>query len=156
MKKLSADSLLPDIVWLNSQDFEYLCFNFAREQLSFDQPIPDYSTRNSALLESSLGSPKQSFDGKLLYPTLKEQSTILFYSLIKNHPFENGNKRIAVMALFAFLALNDKWISIPPLDLYKLAVYVAGTSSNAKDNATEYIKEKIESHLIVFPKRNTK
>jgi len=152
MKKLLKDLQLPDTVWLSSQDFEYLCFDFAREQLSFDQPIPDYSTRNSALLESSLGSPKQSFGGKLLYPTLKEQSAILFYSLIKNHPFENGNKRIAVMALFAFLALNNKWISIPPLELYKLAVYVAGTNSRAKDSAIKYIQEKIKSHLINFPK----
>jgi len=151
MKKLSVDSHLPNTVWLSSQDFEYLCFNFAREQMTFDQPIPDYSTRNSALLESSLGSPKQTFAGQLLYPTLIEQSTILFYSLIKNHPFENGNKRIAVMSLFTFLALNNKWISIPPLKLYKLAFHVAGTNSNDKESVLRFIQKIIKNHLIKFP-----
>lgn len=155
MKKHSADLPQPKVVWLNPQDFEFLCFDFAREQLSFDQPIPDYSTRNSALLESSLGSPKQSFGGHLLYPTLVKQSTILFYSLIKNHPFENGNKRIAVMALFAFLALNNKWLSITPINLYRLALFVAGTNSQAKDKTIRHIQKMIIDHLIYFPKQKT-
>lgn len=151
MRKLSKGLQLADIIWLNSQDFEFLCFNFARKQLSFDQPIPDYSTRNNSLLESSLGSPKQTFGGHLLYPTIIEQSTILFYSLIKNHPFENGNKRIAVMSLFTFLALNNKWVSMPPLKLYKLAFYVAGTNSRDKVSVLKYIQKIIKSHLVDLP-----
>ena len=126
MKKPSENS--PQPKWIESNDFEFICFNLTREFLTFNEPIPDYSTRNNALLESALASPKHTFDKELLYPTLEEQASILFYSLIKNHPFANGNKRIAVMSLLVFLRLNDRWIDIPPLTLYKLAIIVAESS----------------------------
>ncbi len=151
MQKLSEDSLLRNPVWLNSEDFEYLCFDFTREQMTYDEPIPDYSTRNSSLLESALGSPKQAFGRNLLYPTLIEQSSILFYSIIKNHPFKNGNKRIAVMSLLVFLSLNNKWLSIPPYNLYRLAIVIAATNSKLKDNALTQIKKSIKRYLIAFP-----
>jgi death-on-curing protein len=151
MKKLSEDSLSHNSVWLNPNDFEYLCFDFTREQLSFDEPIPDYSTRDNALLESTLVSVKQTFGGKLLYPTLIEQSSMLFYSLIKNHLFKNGNKRIAVMSLLVFLALNKKWLSISPQDFYKLAIEIAGTKSQKKAVALKQIQDSIQYYIIDFP-----
>ena len=131
MKKPSKNSQPHESKWLTIEDFEYLCFDFTREILSFEEPIPDYSTRINSLLESALGSPRQSFDKKLLYPTLTLQATILFYSLIKNHAFQNGNKRIAVMSCLVFLSLNEKWSSIPPTKLYKLACEVS--ESDPKD-----------------------
>lgn len=107
MRKPSGDlPLRKNTVWLTIDDFEFICFDFTREYLTFDEPIPDYSTKDSALLESALGSPRQTFGGKLLYPTLLKQASILFYSLIKNHPFKNGNKRIAVISLLVFLIIE--------------------------------------------------
>lgn len=152
MKKPSKGSLPPrKTVWLTIDDFEFICFDFTRERLTFNEPIPDYSTRESSLLESALGSPRQSFDGKLLYPTLVKQASILFYSLIKNHPFRNGNKRIAVISLLVFLSLNNKWLSVNPYDLYKFAQEVAKTESKGKDKILNAIEEIIEKTLIQFP-----
>ncbi|MCL4374262.1 type II toxin-antitoxin system death-on-curing family toxin [Patescibacteria group bacterium] len=151
MRKPSEDWRLHNIVWLEPDDFEYLCFDFTREQMSFDEPIPDYSTRNNDLLESALGSPKQTFAGQFLYPTLIEQASILFYSIIKNHPFKNGNKRIAVMSLLVFLALNNRWLSISPHNLYKLAVLIAGTDPQLKDKVLAKIKKNVRKYLIAFP-----
>ncbi|MFH1832850.1 MAG: type II toxin-antitoxin system death-on-curing family toxin [Candidatus Levyibacteriota bacterium] len=154
MKKPSEDSLPPrETVWLTIDDFEFICFDFTREYLTFDEPIPDYSTRENALLESALGSPRQSFDSRLLYSTLVKQASILFYSLIKNHPFKNGNKRIAVMSLLVFLSLNNRWLSIEPYDLYKFAQEVAKTESKEKDKILKTIEETIEKTLIPFPGR---
>lgn len=133
MPKLSESSQAPETIWLEIGDFELICFNLAVEEFSIVEPIPDYSTRNQAKLEASLASPKQTFDGKLLYPTLEKQAAILFYSLIKNHPFENGNKRISVMALLTFLALNEKWLIIHPDNLSRLALSVS--ESKPKDRA---------------------
>lgn len=144
MPKLSKDSLAHK--WLNVEDFEYLCFNFAREYLTFNEPIPDYSTRNVSLLESSLASPKQVFAGELLYPTLEKQAAILFYSLIKNHPFQNGNKRIAVIAMLVLLSINGKWLKIKPLDLY----FIANKVSESKSNEMRSILRKIEKTLKLF------
>ena len=147
MQKHFEDSPPVESIWLTIQDFEYLCFNLAIEQLTYNEPIPDYSTREQSLLESSLGSPRQTFGGKLLYPTLEKQASILFYSLIKNHPFENGNKRIAVMALLTFLSLNNKWLLIHPDDLYDIAIMVSKSQSEDKDKILDklerILKEKV-------------
>lgn len=149
MEKPSRD--LPpskEIIWLTIDDFEFICFDFAREHLTFNEPIPDYSTRENSLLESALGSPRQSFGGTFLYPTLVKQASILFYSLIKNHPFKNGNKRIAVMSLLVFLSLNNRWLSINPYDLYKFAQGVAKSKSKEKDKVLKTIEVTIEKNLI--------
>lgn len=156
MKKRSADSQpLKKIVWLTSEDFEYLCFDFTREYMTFDEPIPDYETRDAALLESSLGSPTQTFGGKFLYPTLTKQASVLFYSLIKNHPFKNGNKRIAVISLLTFLSLNQKWLLIEPYVLYKLAKSVAETKPAEHENSLKVIEKTITENLIPFPIRKS-
>lgn len=147
MQKHSEDSLLLDSKWLTIEDFEYLCFDFTREKLSHDEPIPDYSTRDNALLESALGSPCQTFDGILLYPTIVEQAAILFYAMIKNHPFRNGNKRIAVMSLLVFLLINNKWLSISPYNLYRLALFVSKSKPKSKENVVNAIEEIIKSTL---------
>ena len=140
--------------WLEPEDFEFLCFDLARELMTYHEPIPDYSTRNNDLLESALGAPKQTFAGKFLYPNLEKQTSILFYSLIKNHPFGNGNKRIAVMALLAFLSLNGKWINIDPLKLYTLAVTVSESNPKDKKIILKILEKRITENLADFPKKN--
>ena len=121
MKKPSGSS--PQYKWIDAEDFEFICFNLTKKLMESYEPIPPYSTRDNSLLESSLASPRQAFE--LTNASLTEQASILFYSLIKNHPFKNGNKRIAVMTLLVFLNLNNKWLEIRPLLLYKVAVLVA-------------------------------
>lgn len=153
MPKHSADLQTPETRWLNSQDFEFICFNLARELMTFEEPIPDYSTRNNNMLESSLGAPKQTFDGKLLYPTLIKQASIFFYSLIKNHPFENGNKRIAVMALLTFLAFNNKWLSIKPYNLYLIAYVVSKSKPEKREYFLRKIERTIKKFIQNFPKK---
>ncbi len=138
--------------WLEPEDFEFLCFDLAIELMGSQEPIPDYSTRDNNLLESSLGAPRQTFGGKLLHPTLEKQVSTLFYSLVKNHPFKNGNKRIAVMALLAFLSLNGKWINIDPLELYQIACTVSSSSPKEKDKILKLVTKTIKDNLVNFPK----
>lgn len=57
-------------------------------------------------LESSLAQPRQSFGGLDLYPTLADKAAMLGYSIIQNHPFIDGNKRIGHAAMETFLILN--------------------------------------------------
>lgn len=62
--------------------------------------------RDLDLLKSSLAQPKMTFDGQDLYPTLAEKAATLAFSVINNHPFVDGNKRIAHALLETFLVLN--------------------------------------------------
>ena len=49
--------------------------------------------RDRSLLDSALNRPFQTFDGELLYPTLMDQAAAIVESIVKNHPFHDGNKR---------------------------------------------------------------
>ena len=111
-------------------DVQYLAFRLAQEHMSFNEPIPDFSTRFPNILESCLATPFQTFSGKSLYPNLISKASILFYLMIKNHPFQNGNKRIAMTTLFVFLYKNKKWLKIDSKELYDFALWV--TQSHTK------------------------
>ncbi len=52
---------------------------------------------NLGSLESALAQPTMTFGGEELYPTIVEKASALSFSLIKNHPFIDGNKRIGII-----------------------------------------------------------
>ena len=62
--------------------------------------------RDSGLLDSALAQPNMTFDGEDLYPSLADKAAALAFSLINNHPFVDGNKRIGHAAMEVFLVLN--------------------------------------------------
>lgn len=66
----------------------------------------DPSLRDPALLDSALESAFATFDGCELYPTVEEKAARLCCSLISNHAFTDGNKRIGLLVLFVFLEVN--------------------------------------------------
>src|SRR6185437_9557527 len=69
--------------------------------------------RDLGSLESALAQPRATFDGIELYPTLVEKGTALAFSLVSNHPFVDGNKRIGHAALETFLVLNGFELAAP-------------------------------------------
>lgn len=130
------------------QEVEYLAFQLAKEHLSFDEPIPDFTTRFPNILESCLLTPFQRFAGKSLYPSLVSKASILFYLLIKNHPFQNGNKRIALTTLLVFLYRNGKWLSVDNQILYNFTVWVAQSPAELKDQVVMGIEKFIKTYLV--------
>ncbi len=62
--------------------------------------------RDLAGLESALAQPKATFSGRDLYPMLVDKAAALAFSLVRNHPFVDGNKRTAHAAMETFLVLN--------------------------------------------------
>ena len=130
------------------QEVEFLAFRLARGHLSFDEPIPDFSTRRPNLLESCLVTPFMKFSDKSLYPSLLAKGSILFYLLIKNHPFQNGNKRIALTTLLMFLHKHDKWLRVDAQELYNFTVWVAQSPAVLKDEVVMGIEKFIKSHLV--------
>jgi death-on-curing protein len=62
--------------------------------------------RDLGMLESALGQPRQTFGGEDLYPSLTSKAAALGFSLIMNHPFIDGNKRVGHAATEAVLMLN--------------------------------------------------
>jgi len=62
--------------------------------------------RDLGLLEASLAQPRQTFGGADLYPGLVAKAAALGFSLIQNHPFIDGNKRVGHAAMEVLLLLN--------------------------------------------------
>ena len=131
---------------LTVKEVEYIAFRLAREHLSFDEPIPDFSTRFPNILESCLLTPFQRVYGRSLYPSLSLRASMLFYLLIKNHPFLNGNKRIALTTLLVFLRLNGKWITVDTKKLYNFTVWVAQSPAELKDQVVSGIEQFIKTY----------
>ena len=65
-----------------------------------------FGLRDAAALESSIAQPHMTFEGKDLYPSLHEKAAALAHSIINNHPFIDGNKRVAHAAMEVFLIMN--------------------------------------------------
>jgi death-on-curing protein len=62
--------------------------------------------RDLGLVESAVAQPYGSFGGQDLYPSLIDKAAALAYSLVKNQPFVDGNKRVAHASMEVFLVLN--------------------------------------------------
>jgi death on curing protein len=131
-------------------EVEYVAFRLAQKDLTFDEPIPDFSTRFSGALESCLAAPFQIFSGKSLYPTLIAKAAILFYLMIKNHPFQNGNKRVAMMTLFVFLHNNNKWLVVDEKELYNFTVWVAQSPPTVKSETVKAIEAFLKKYITTL------
>jgi death on curing protein len=136
-------------IWLNVETFRQLCFDLAAQSTWGEaEPIPHFDTRFPGRLESCLDTPRQTFDGQELYPTLVEQAAMLFYLLNKNHPFANGNKRIALTALLVFLFLNGRWLAAGQEEMFQLAMMVAASQARERDAVLASVRQFIESHMV--------
>jgi death-on-curing protein len=62
--------------------------------------------RDLGALESALAQPRMTLAGSDVYPTLAEKAAALCFSLVGNHPFVDGNKRVGHAAMETFLVLN--------------------------------------------------
>jgi len=129
-------------------EVEYIAFRLAKDMLAYDEPIPDFSSRFPNILESSLATPFQRFSKKSLYPTLISKAATLFYLLIKNHPFQNSNKRIAMTTLLVFLYRNKKWIKVDTQELYNFTVWVAQSPRIVKNETVKAIQKFLKTHLV--------
>lgn len=103
----------------------------------------DIGVRDEALLESAIENIYATFDGVELYPSKEEKAARLGFSLISNHAFLDGNKRIGMYIMISFLELNGIKIDATNDDVVKLGLSVADGSSNYEDILKWIIDHKI-------------
>ena len=102
-----------------------------------------HGLRDLGLLESALGQPQQTFGGDDLYPSLVAKASAVGFSLIKNHPFVDGNKRIGHAAVEAMLMLNGFELSAG-VDESEAEILAVASGSRTRDDFQEWLEE----HLI--------
>ena len=86
--------------------------------------------RDQNLLDSTLKSPFQTFGGNELYPDIFDKASQLCYSLVENHPFADGNKRIGVHLALLFLRLNNVTIEYSQIELIDFGLSIASGKMN--------------------------
>ena len=96
--------------------------------------------RDQGLIESALAQPSATFGGVELYPTIVEKACALAFSLIKNHGFIDGNKRIGTAALDAFLRLNGYELDVGA-DEGERAILEVASGVMPRQPFTEWVKQ---------------
>ena len=81
--------------------------------------------RDAALLDSALEGAFAIFDGQELYPTKEEKGARLGFSLISNHAFVDGNKRIGMYVMLTFLEVNGIHLDCSNADVVQAGLGVA-------------------------------
>ncbi len=89
--------------------------------------------RDEGLLESALESAFQTFGGIDIYPSLIQKAARIAYSLVSNHPFVDGNKRIGIHVMLVFLALNGIEISCTQNELVAIGLLLAEGTMNFEE-----------------------
>lgn len=132
---------------LTVAEVEYTAFRLAEQLMSWNEPIPSFGSRLPNVLESCLNVPFARFGQKDLYRGTINKSGILFYLLIKNHPFQNGNKRIAIMCLLYFLHKNGAWIHISNERLYRFAKHIAASRPHKREPVLRHINAFLSANV---------
>lgn len=99
--------------------------------------------RDIRLVESALARPQQTFGGEALYATLFEKAAALFESLISNHAFVDGNKRIASLAALTFIGRNGYRVVASNEELARMAL-AAAQSLLGIEELTRWFEENSE------------
>ena len=88
--------------------------------------------RDETLLDSAVNAPFQTFGGEYLYKTLEAKAARLGSSLIKNHPFVDGNKRIGMLTTMVFLELNGVSLTCTDQDIVEAGLRLASGEMDDK------------------------
>jgi death-on-curing protein len=99
--------------------------------------------RDRGGLQSAVAQPRVTFGGEELYPSVIEKAAALAVSLIRNHPFIDGNKRVAHAAMAVFLLLNGRRIEASVDEQERLIVGLA-----AGDHDREDLSEWLSAHVV--------
>jgi len=103
----------------------------------------DQGIRDIGGLESAIAQPRMTFDGEDLYPTIVEKAVAIGFSIIKNHPFIDGNKRTGYAAMEVFLVLNGFEIDASVNEQETVILETASGESNRGD-----LESWVNSHLM--------
>lgn len=103
--------------------------------------------RDIGALESSIAQPRMGFGGEDLYPETIDKAMALCYSLVMNHPFVDGNKRIGHAAMEVFLLLNGQEIESTVDEQEKIILDLAAGKMSRYD-LNEWLKAHVKRSIL--------
>ena len=115
-------------------------------RLALEQTGGLEGVHDRAALDSTLAQPRMTFGGQELYPSLAEKAAALGFSLVCNHPFLDGNKRVGHAAMETFLVLNG-WELVAGVDEQEQVILRLAAGSSRREEFTAWVR----SHLRQRP-----
>ncbi len=103
-----------------------------------------YGIRDADRLDAALHMPQVQFDGQFLHTSIFHMTAAYGFHLCQNHPFIDGNKRAAGMAMFTFLKLNGLEPIVSEFDYYTTMMKVASGQMN-KDELVAWLQTAVKS-----------
>ncbi len=91
--------------------------------------------RDEGRLEAALATPRATFGGTELYPTVAEKAAAYLVGIAKGHPFVDGNKRTAFAAMEVFLRLNGWELTSSDEEAFELVIGVARCTLGVEEAA---------------------
>lgn len=98
-----------------------------------------HGVKDEKLLDSAHAQPQMTFGSEDFYPTTAEKAAALAFSLIQNHPFNDGNKRIGHGAMVLFLDLNG-YDLVDEIDEQERVILAVAASKMEREEFTEWVK----------------
>ena len=95
---------------------------------------------NLGALESAIAQPRVTFEGRDLHPSIADKAAALCHSLILNHPFLDGNKRVGHAAMETFLMLNGYEVGASVDESERLVLDVA-SGHVSREQLAEWLKK---------------
>jgi hypothetical protein len=133
---LKLDNVTKEQITLSAKDLAAGISNLKSELIKKREATEIFAKeRSKDALEGIIGNVMQSFDGVDLYESLEEKAAHLFYFIVKNHPFTDGNKRSGAFSFVWFLqkfSLIDVK-KIDPQTLTALTLLIAESDPKDKD-----------------------
>ncbi len=99
-----------------------------------------HGVRDLGMLLSAFGRPQATFDEKDLYPDLFSKTAALMDSLVRNHPFVDGNKRTAITASALFLRMNGYQLVVENDEMVRFTLACA-QSERSLDEIADWFKQ---------------
>ena len=133
---------------IRKEELEYIAQLFTKYMREVDGSSSVYEVRNSGKLDSSITLPFQQVSGVDLYPDVISRASMLFYFCIKNHPFEDGNKRMGIFCMLMYLFKNGFWLDSSEEELFDVTVFVAGSKVEEMEVVVKRIEEFVKEKII--------
>ena len=104
-----------------------------------------HGVRDTKLLEASIARPFATFGKKDLYPDIFRKAAALMHSIIRNHPFIDGNKRTAVTSASIFLLLNGYRLDVTNKELERFTMKAAEGNVKLAEIARWFNKNSVKA-----------
>ncbi|WP_270790017.1 type II toxin-antitoxin system death-on-curing family toxin [Enterococcus diestrammenae] len=100
--------------------------------------------KDAAALDMAVNQPQQEVFGEALYPTIHDKAAILAINLAKRHPFQNGNKRTALVAMLTFFMMNGYTTKFTQEEAVQFILNIT-TSQQAFDEMKEAVANDLKT-----------